>query len=256
MTKSMNPEEKKARIINMLSKWNEIRWNHKKALELLSTGAYFAVTSANVEMWSNAPIKPKFIHSYFGVEDNKLFFVLIDSDTDKMPISKMENFQLDKIVIQEFSNNLDIFTPNFVAKSIDGNVTVKEALLRNLCWQLMKGSWVEEQINSVRDMQVGIARVFSSPFSDLEKIQAVNFGAGILAVMGLKALDLTEATDQKEAYERSPYQLDLCFWGLNKQNELKVLALRSDEIETPVEDLTRICPPHFDKSESFSLIFG
>lgn len=240
----------------MLGKWNETRWNHKEALTLLSSGAYFPISPEDIKMWTNAPIAPKMIHSYIGVENQKLYFILIDSDTDRKPINQMENFEIDKIVIREFSNTLDIFTPNFIVKETDGNVTVHDALSRNLCWQLMKASWVKDQIESVRDMQVGIARVFSSPFSDLENIQEATPGANIIAVMGLKSRDITDSETNGEIYnEKSPYQLDLCFWGLNEQNELSNLRVNSALEEAPVEDLTRICPPFYGNEESFSLIF-
>jgi len=250
----MASEEKKIRITNMVNQWNQIRWNNKKALRLLSSGSYFPISSSEVKMWANAPIKPKNIHSYIGVENQKLYFILIDSETDRKPLSELESFELDKIIIREFDNNLDIFTPNFIDKTIDGNITVKEALSRNLFWQLMKGSWVNDQIESVRDMQVGIARVFSTPFSDLENILHHDENADILAVMGLKHQDESETKNEDDiVYKKSPYQLDLCFWGLNTQTSDLRLALAQNE--SPVEDLTQICPPYLGNSDSFSIIF-
>lgn len=252
----MTSQEKKTRIIGMVNKWNEVRWNHKKALRLLSSGAYFSITPEDVRMWANTPVKPKNIHSYIGVENKKLYFILIDSETDKKPLNDLEGFELDKIVIREFSNTLDIFTQNFIAKAIDGSVTVTEALSRSLYWQLMKGSWIQDQIDSVRDMQMGIVRVFSSPFTDLENILNTNQGADILAIMGLKAQkDQTKITNSEIYDEKSPHQLDLCFWGLNNKKQSANLRLATNEMSSPVEDLTAICPPYKETNEHFSLIF-
>ena len=252
----MISEEKKIRITNMLKKWNEIRWNHKEALNLFSSGAYFSITPEDVIMWATAPIIPKKIHCYMGVENSKMYFILIDSETDRKPINQMKNFELDKIVIREFSNTLDIFTPNFILSTTDGNVTVEDALSRNLFWQLMKGSWVKDQIDSVRDMQVGIARVFSSPFSDLEKIQEADPGSNIIAVMGLKRRESVKQEITNDIYnKKSPFELDLCFWGLDNNNKLSILKTNSSLEESPVEDLNRICPPFYGTEEAFSLIF-
>jgi len=253
----MTAQEKKTRIIKMVNKWNKVRWNHKKALTLFSSGAYFAITPEDVRMWANAPVKPQNIHCYIGIENKKMYFILIDSETDKKPLTELEGFELDKIVIRKFNNTLDIFTPNFIDKATDGNVTVNEALSRNLRWQLMKGSWIKEQIESVRDMQVGIVRVFSSPFSDLENIVRTNSNGDILAIMGLKPQDTPKISGKNNIYdEKSPYQLDLCFWGVNTKNRianLRSAAFTVMEASSPVEDLTVICPPY--KEESYSLIF-
>ncbi|MDE5421598.1 hypothetical protein L3073_05225 [Ancylomarina sp. DW003] len=249
----MNLIEKKTRITNMLRQWNQDRWNKTEALDLLSSGAYYSISPKDVQMWINSPIKPERIHSYIGVENHKLYFILIDSETDKKPLSEMTDLELDKIIIKKFDNNLDIFTPNFISKTIDGNVSVTNALIRNFCWQLMKGSWVEDQIESVRDMQVGIARVFSSPFSDLEEIHKAETNTDIIAVMGLKHIDT--ANTETIYDEKSPFQLDLCFWSLEDQDKFKLLNFKSSEDDAPVEDLTLICPPYEERNDKFSLIF-
>ncbi len=240
----------------MLRQWNQDRWNKKEALNLLSSGAFYSITPEDIKIWSGASIKPKRIHSYIGIEDDRVYFILIDSETDKIPLSKMSDVEIDKIIIKKFRNNLNLFTPNFIVNTGDGNVSVSHALSRNFCWQLMKGSWIEDQIESVRDMQVGIARVFSSPFSDLEEIHQVNKGNDILAVMGLKTQENNENKSNNKVFdEKSPYQLDLCFWSLDNNDKLKTLNFVSTEENSPVEDLTLVCPPYQEGNEKFSLIF-
>lgn len=254
MTKSL---EKKTRIIKMLRKWNQDRWNKKKALNLLSSGSFYSITPDDIKVWSAPPIKPKQIHSYIGIENDRVYFILIDSETDKIPLSKMGDIEIDKIIIKRFRNNLNLFTPNFIVKTEDGNVSVAHALSRNLCWQLMKESWVEDQIESVRDMQVGIARVFSSPFSDLEDIHQVNKDNDILAVMGLKSQEKKESNGNVTIFdEKSPYQLDLCFWALENNGKLRTLNFGLPENSSPVEDLTLVCPPYEENNEKFSLIYS
>jgi len=247
----------------MVNRWNKIRWNHRKALRSFSSGAYFIITPEDVKMWSDNHTKPEYIHCYIGIERRKMYLILIDSETDKKPLTRLDNSEFEKVVIREFSNDLDIFTPDFIKGARDGSVTVNEALSRNLRWQLMKSSWISEQIESVRDMQVGIARVFASPFKDLENIVRANPSGEIIAIMGLKANE-TFANNHPEE-EQSPYQLDLCFWGVNSNSQSVYPGARENKntdsgpqgqrgpsSPAPVEDLTLIAPPA--KGGSFPLM--
>lgn len=260
----MSKQEKKTRIIRMVNRWNKVRWNHRKALRSFSSGAYFTITPEDVRMWSDNETKPEHIHCYIGVERKKMYLILIDSETDKKPLTKLDNSEFEKVVIREFSNNLDIFTPDFIKDARDGSVTVKEALSRNLRWQLMKSNWISEQIESSRDMQVGIARVFASPFKDLENIVRANPSGNIVAIMGLKTNETF--VNSHIPVEQSPYQLDLCFWGVKSNKQSTYQVTRENEYSAsgpegqrgpgdnvaPVEDLTQIAPPY--NSRSFSMM--
>jgi len=260
----MSTQEKKTRIIRMVNRWNKVRWNHRKALRSFSSGAYFTITPEDVRMWSDNETKPEHIHCYIGVERKKMYLILIDSETDKKPLTRLDNSEFEKVVIREFSNDLDVFTPDFIKDARDGNVTVKEALSRNLRWQLMKSNWINEQIESSRDMQVGIARVFASPFKDLENIVRANPNSDIIAIMGLKTNETF--VNSHVPVEQSPYQLDLCFWGVDSNKQSTDQRLLQDENtasgpqgmrgpvgkSAPVEDLTQIGPPY--NNRSFSMI--
>lgn len=236
----MEQAEKITRIKKMVNNWNKARWDQSESLRLLNSGAFFTIKRELISLWSGD--SPVTIHAYLGIEDDKLFFILIDDKTDTIPLDKMSDVDVEKIFILEFNNDMELLDYDFIKmeKSSKG-VTKEEALARVLRWQMMKETWIIDQIQSSDDDQVGIARVFNVPFSDLETIVKNKKAKNIAAVMGLKFRE--EGTIKKVEGE-SIYLLDLAFWAIEEKPEETDNETKSSEPSVGVEDLSAMCPPY------------
>ena len=242
----MSSKEKIIRLKKMANAWNQLRWNGKKALKLLNTGTFFTIKQSDVLEWQTQ--NPEWLHAYFGVEGKKLFFILIDSVTDKIPMEKMSDEEIERIKVREFNNDLDLLTYDFIADETgSAKITVKEALSRNLRWQMMKESWINEQIAGFHNNQAPIGLVFRAPFSDLKTLLIDENQSTVSAVMGLKFRENPQP-------EESTYLLDLTFWGMDDSGTSTVKAVANPD-NPGLEDLTALVPPYSAGSdEDYSLI--
>jgi len=236
----MDQKEKTTRIKKMVNTWNKARWDHEESLRLLNSGAFFTIEPEIVALWSGD--NPGTIHAYFGVENDKLYFILIDELTDRIPLDQMTNIDLEKIFIIEFNNDMELLAYDFINEDKSSTtVTKEEALSRVLRWQMMKETWIIDQIQSPDDDQVGIARVFTIPFSDLQNITSSKTVKNIAAVMGLK---FRQKGVVKKVEGDSIYLLDLTFWGIEPAPETHKQHKSDNKLTAPIEDLSAICPPY------------
>ncbi|GEM_PF-4227485 len=235
-------DDKKKILRDSLNKWNEYRWSEEKAYKLLNSGTFFIITHDQMERWREK--NPEFLHCYFSVENEKLRFVLIDSETDKIPFSLFTEEQFQYIYTVDFRSDMMLGKHDFIEDAASsGELTLNEALSRNLRWELVKKRWVEEKIDSTKGSPVGIGRVFKAPFSD---ISGTTNNEEVVAIIGLKHVDNNQVEDI--------YELDLTFWKREiKPENIVNFTLLSGGSGLPVEDLTAISPPYANDDE-FSLI--
>jgi hypothetical protein len=227
---------KRMRISTMIKNWNSARWIHESAYKLLNSGSFFSITRDDVELWSANT--PKSVFAYFGLENDKLFFILLDDKTGSLSLDKMSDEDLNKVIIREFNDDLPLLDFDFIDNVTDGaNLTVREALSRNLRWQMMKESWIKEQLSVEASDETGLGRVFTIPFSDLSNILKNQHINQVAAVTGLKL-------NSKAEKQADMYELDLSFWGILTKPKVFARSLMRDNYEeAPVEDLSRLSPP-------------
>jgi hypothetical protein len=235
-------EDKKRLLRESLNKWNEYRWSEDKAYKLLNSGTFFIISYEQMERWNEK--NPEFLHCYFSVVNDKMRFVLIDNETDKIPFSLITEEQFQYIYIVDFRADMMLGKHDFLEDATSsGELTLNEALSRNLRWELVKERWVEEKIDSTDGSPVGIGRVFKAPFGD---ISSVTKEEEVVAIMGLKHVENNQVENN--------YELDLTFWKREiKPENIINITLLSGGSGLPVEDLTAVSPPYAD-DDQFSLI--
>jgi hypothetical protein len=140
-----------------IKKWSEVRNSPEVAYKLLNQGTCFKIEKEQYEIWKKRA--PKSIYAYASIFDSELKFVLIDSESVKDPEKN-----LDAIFIQDYLPGLNILEADMISKASDGNITVIEALTRNMNWVLLMQSWLENMSKTTD----GVFRAFIIPFSSLE----------------------------------------------------------------------------------------
>lgn len=243
----METLEKRERILKMIAEWNKSRWIHESAHALLNSGSFFSITRDDFNLWT--PTTPRYLYAYIGVENNKLFFIIMDEKIGALALRDMSDDDLNKIVIREFNDDLPLLDFDFIDNVCDGqNLTVSEALSRNLRWQMMKETWIREQMSTTPSNDTGIGRVFIIPFSDFSNIMKNPNINNIAVVTGLRL--------NGDAEKRSEmYELDLSLWGLLTKTKTftRGMSLMSETQElAPVEDLSTLSPPYHFRSSLLS----
>lgn len=222
------------------SVWNQIRWNPTEIKFLLEEGSFFKISKEMYLNWSKMTSNPKWIHAYPAYMDDQLMFILIDSETDK---SKIDDLSLKHIFVEKYCDNYSVDSIDFLKNledNPDGNIKVDDALKRVMRWSIMRESWIEDQIDSMKDNQVGIFRAFIIPFGDLEKAFSGNEDYEIIVNLGLKER-ISPLEKSKE--KLSKFVADLLLWGVNKKDKTSLLISKTSIVNSDVDDLVEMVPP-------------
>ncbi|AUP77370.1 hypothetical protein [Flavivirga eckloniae] len=154
----MTLNEIKACILN----WENIikEGNSETIIHYLNQGFCFQITKSEYLKWKDK--KPKNIHAYLGVYNNKLKFFIIDSKSDKNG-----DFS-DTILIKDFTYGIDpseIIKPITLKKKI--TLTENQALDRSFRWHIRCKEWLQSIQN---DPLKQMFRVISIPFQNYVQI--------------------------------------------------------------------------------------
>ena len=220
--------------------WNEKRWNHKKVKKLLTNGSFFKITREEYDSWKAAYGSVEYIHAYPAIFGKDLHFVVIDSETDKNTFTEES---LKYTFVKSFTDDYDVNAIDFIDHETDGNIKVTEALKRVMQWNLMLESWLKDQIDSFKDDQVGVFRVFNIPFGDLEKSFANAEVKEVVLNFGLRKREPKEGN-------KSIYAADLLVWSVSERAQIQFVAagISDPEGDAPVDDLVFLCPPWNEQS--------
>lgn len=210
------------KIKEALKKWTAIRNLPEKSSAYLGQGCCFKIVQSQYEAWKKR--SPESVYAYLGIFDNDLKFVLMDDITDKNPEENM-----DAVFVIDFLNGMNITEKAMIGKAIDGNITVNEAMKRNLNWILFKESWLENKSQTTE----GVFRAFVLPFASLSAQFENDSQTESVLMIGLNDKD----------------QADLILW---KNRYVNTAALKSttadDSSTTPVENFVVPCPPYGNPS--------
>ena len=190
----------KGRISQAVNQWNDIRWNLEAMKELFDKGSYFAIPRSYRTQW--LANNPGAVHAYPGIEDGKIIFVLIDSETDKTKLSDLTDEQLEMVKIVPFTENFDINGQDFIGDQVDGNISVLEAAQRSLRWSVYKESWLKDTIENTGENQ-GVFRVFSIPFESVRDRDSI-------VILGLKPNTTLDVV-------KSRFLADALVWSANSE---------------------------------------
>jgi len=211
---------KMEKIRMAIRKWNEIRNTPEKAISFLKQGCCFKIEKDQYDLWKSK--SPKGVFAYLGIFNSELKFIVVDSESDKNPDENQEFY-----FIQDFMKGLNITEKNLFRSASDGNITVQEALTRNLSWTLYMESWL---INRAETTE-GIFRAFVIPFASLSAHFEDEGYAESILLCGLG----------------NQNQADLILW---KNRFIGELSKMTNEVKgtSPVENLVLPCPPYCNPS--------
>ncbi len=202
-----------------IRKWNQIRNAPEKAISFLKQGCCFKIEKEQYELWKSK--SPKSVFAYLGIFNSELKFIVVDCESDKNPEGNQDYY-----FIQDFLKGLNITEKNLFRSASDGNITVQEALIRNMIWTVYMESWLSNKAETTD----GIFRAFVIPFASLAaQFDNMSYSESIL-LFGL-----------------NNNQADLIIWK-NQLASDKTKAVKADEDPSPVENLVLPCPPYCNPS--------
>jgi hypothetical protein len=144
------------KIKKAIRKWSEVRNEPEEAISLLKQGSCFKIEKDQYERWKTK--KPENVYAYVGIMKKELKFILVDSESDK-DFDNCEDF----IFVEDYLPGLNLSEENMLNKAVDGNITVLEALKRNMNWVLLMQSWIENKSKT----SDGVFKAFIIPFKSL-----------------------------------------------------------------------------------------
>ncbi|BDD12737.1 hypothetical protein FUAX_51690 (plasmid) [Fulvitalea axinellae] len=234
--------------------WNGLRHSPKAVTRYLSQGNHFVIPKKDWEKkWKGT--NSEYMHIYFGIDgrEDRLKFIVVDSNNDKR--DACDGSEANHIGVYDYDNftaynELPMAGPRLA--DLDNELTFRQAVTRNLVWQMMMPVWVQEKCaehspDGHQGFNCGIYRIFKVPFADFADIFETEDNR-IIATFGLKKID-------PEASHDTDYEGELIFWGKNKK-VLESVGGGSPQEEDPITDLTKPIPPFGSEEEinSFNLI--
>jgi hypothetical protein len=204
----MNLEE----IKQAIKEWSNARTSPEAVLTYFKQGCCFKIEKIEYEQWKKN--SPKNLHVYMGIFKDVLKIVLIDSVSDKDPAAHE-----DSIFVRDYLPGLDIKEEGFIEKATDGNITVKDGLMKIMQWTVFKDSWVYNVVPTIN----GVFQAFTLPFSDLIAQFEGTMHTESVVLFGLC----------------SDNQADLILWVLGT-NEAK---MDDPDDDSPLENIAYPCPP-------------
>jgi len=129
-------------------------------LGYLNQGTHFSVSGKEIDQWKinlGNSEDPK-IHAYLGIDEDRLKFFLIDSESDKTS-------DFTDIVIREFTRDSpNVTVQNTTNLEVDPPITSESAINRNFRWNMYCTTWLKAQ--KVQDF----VQIVAIPFADFDRL--------------------------------------------------------------------------------------
>ncbi|WP_345992711.1 hypothetical protein AAEU33_11145 [Chryseobacterium sp. Chry.R1] len=155
-------------IYQSIKKWKTLIDAYKSGIDgseaeilgYLNQGTHFSVSGKEIDQWKinlENSEDPK-IHAYLGIEEDRLKFFLIDSESDKTA-------DFNDIVIREFTRDSpNVTVQNTTNLEIDPPITSESAINRNFRWNMYCTTWLKAQ--KVQDF----VQIVAIPFADFDRL--------------------------------------------------------------------------------------
>lgn len=210
------------KIKKAIRKWSEVRNEPEEAISFLKQGSCFKIEKDQYERWKTK--KPENVYAYVGIMKKELKFILVDSESDK----DFDNCE-DYIFVEDYLPGLNLSEENMLNKAVDGNITVLEALKRNMNWVLLMQSWIENKSKT----SDGVFKAFIIPFKSLiSQFEGTKLAESVV-VIGLGTNNLA----------------DLILWNHSKTLTNEKMFVKNGDDPAPVDNLVYPCPPFSGPSQ-------
>lgn len=155
-------------IYQSIKKWKTLIDAYKSGIDgseaeilgYLNQGTHFSVSGKEIDQWKinlGNSEDPK-IHAYLGIDEDRLKFFLIDSESDKTS-------DFNDIVIREFTRDSpNVTVQNTTNLEIDPPITSESAINRNFRWNMYCTTWLKAQ--KVQDF----VQIVAIPFADFDRL--------------------------------------------------------------------------------------
>ncbi|MFP7655565.1 hypothetical protein [Chryseobacterium proteolyticum] len=155
-------------IYQSIKKWKTLIDAYKSGIDgseaeilgYLNQGTHFSVSGKEIDQWKinlGNSEDPK-IHAYLGIDEDRLKFFLIDSESDKTA-------DFNDIVIREFTRDSpNVTLQNTTNLEIDPPITSESAINRNFRWNMYCTTWLKAQ--KVQDF----VQIVAIPFADFDRL--------------------------------------------------------------------------------------
>ncbi|WBV58216.1 hypothetical protein PFY10_07130 [Chryseobacterium daecheongense] len=155
-------------IYQSIKKWKTLIDAYKSGIDgseaeilgYLNQGTHFSVSGKEIDQWKinlGNSEDPK-IHAYLGIDEDRLKFFLIDSESDKTA-------DFNDIVIREFTRDSpNVTVQNTTNLEIDPPITSESAINRNFRWNMYCTTWLKAQ--KVQDF----VQIVAIPFADFDRL--------------------------------------------------------------------------------------
>ncbi|WP_418124561.1 hypothetical protein ACNFU2_07850 [Chryseobacterium sp. PTM-20240506] len=155
-------------IYQSIKKWKTLIDAYKSGIDgseaeilgYLNQGTHFSVSGKEIDQWKinlGNSEDPK-VHAYLGIDEDRLKFFLIDSESDKTS-------DFTDIVIREFTRDSpNVTVQNTTNLEIDPPITSESAINRNFRWNMYCTTWLKAQ--KVQDF----VQIVAIPFADFDRL--------------------------------------------------------------------------------------
>ncbi|MDC8104716.1 hypothetical protein MTQ00_09205 [Chryseobacterium sp. B21-037] len=155
-------------IYQSIKKWKTLIDAYKSGIDgseaeilgYLNQGTHFSVSGKEIDQWKinlGNSEDPK-IHAYLGIDEDRLKFFLIDSESDKTS-------DFTDIVIREFTRDSpNVTVQNTTNLEVDPPITSESAINRNFRWNMYCTTWLKAQ--KVQDF----VQIVAIPFADFDRL--------------------------------------------------------------------------------------
>ncbi|MDQ1806252.1 hypothetical protein RAH57_19865 [Chryseobacterium sp. CKR4-1] len=155
-------------IYQSIKKWKTLIDAYKSGIDgseaeilgYLNQGTHFSVSGKEIDQWKinlGNSEDPK-IHAYLGIDEDRLKFFLIDSESDKTA-------DFNDIVIREFTRDSpNVTVQNTTNLEVDPPITSESAINRNFRWNMYCTTWLKAQ--KVQDF----VQIVAIPFADFDRL--------------------------------------------------------------------------------------
>jgi len=189
-----------------IKEWNETRKMVDKSVHYMTNGMYFEIE--RTDYLRLREMDPSSVHVYLVPYKGSMKMVLIDSVSDREGI-----FRDDRMFIKDFNKGMDMSRyTQFIEMDESGDIEVITALKRIFKWNLLRDSWITNEILRSRH---GLFQAFCIPIDDLNELFMSETQSKALAVLGL--------TENNEAH--------FILWA---EDASRVIAPRVEDIVLPV----------------------
>lgn len=155
-------------IYQSIKKWKTLIDAYKSGIDgseaeilsYLNQGTHFSVSGKEIDQWkiNLGNSEDQKIHAYLGIDEDRLKFFLIDSESDKTA-------DFNDIVIREFTRDSpNVTVQNTTNLEIDPPITSESAINRNFRWNMYCTTWLKAQ--KVQDF----VQIVAIPFADFDRL--------------------------------------------------------------------------------------